>query len=308
MRIQKCLISLLALAGCLAMTGCADDLYSPTITNQPSFSISIEQLASRLSLTVKTAAGTYFELTNANNRVLLFTYDGGKVHVNGKIIGEANATVAADGKTYVSQLLVPTIRGHLVTSYTPSPDYKIPSGSGFASGTVVLDPGHGGKDPGAQSVLGYWEKGVNLQISRKVKSYLEDSGVKVVMTRNGDSYPELEERAALANRINADLFVSIHCNTIGNSSHRGYIIFTARSSSWASKKTARNIANELSSAGVPGKGIRNQDYRVLVQTRCPAVLIECGFMSNYDEADNLDDDWYQDKLARAIAQGIIQSL
>ena len=276
--------------------------------SKPAYSVSVSQLAARLGLTVQKTGSPYYELTNANNRVLLFTYEGGRVYVNGNSICQVGTTSQVSGSTYVSELLIPKIRGHLVTSYTPpvvTPNFSVKQ---YASGTVVIDPGHGGRDPGAKSVLGYWEKSVNLEITHKLADYLRKAGINVVMTHEDDSFPELEERAALANRINADLFVSIHCNTISDSSHRGFIIFTARSASWTSKKTAHNIATALMEADVPSKGVRNADYRVLVQTKCPAVLIECGFMTNYQEARLLSESWYQDKLARAIADGITSSL
>lgn len=302
---SKYLFSAVITAVLLMLTGCGE-MYQDPQNTKPVYSITIDQLASRLSLTVKQNGDPYYELTNASNRVLLFTYEGGRIYVNGNTIGSIGNVSRYNGEYYFSDLLVPKIREHLVTSYTPS--YSAKPQIRYGTGTVVIDPGHGGKDPGAKSVLGYWEKSVNLEISRKVVSYLKQSGVNVVMTRNDDSYPSLESRAALANRIGADLFVSIHCNTIADSSFRGFIIFTARSASWTSKKTARNIKNTLSAAGIPDRGIQNQDFRVLVQTKCPAVLIECGFMTNYDEASQLQNSWYQDKLARAIADGIVKSL
>lgn len=294
--------------GGLGLVGCGDSYHYSPPTTAPSYSVSINQLASRLGLTVITNGPPYYELKNANNRVLLFIYDGGRVYVNGTSVCPVGTISRINGSTYVSEMLIPKIRGHLVTSYTPPVSTPAVPSYGTASGTVVIDPGHGGKDPGAQSILGYWEKIVNLEISHKLAGYLRSAGVHVVMTREGDSFLELEERAALANRIGADLFVSIHNNTISDQSHRGFIVFTARSASWTSKKTAQNIANALSHADVPSKGVRNADYRVLVQTRCPAVLIECGFMTNYEEARLLSESWYQDKLARAIANGIIASL
>jgi N-acetylmuramoyl-L-alanine amidase len=295
---------MIALAGSTAFIGCGEVNLKPTV-RPPSYSVTIDQLAARLGLTVQKAGSPYYELTNANNRVLLFTYKNGRVYVNGKAVCPIGTITETNGSTYVSQLLIPEIRANLDTSYTPkvvTPTYRT------ASGTVVVDPGHGGKKPGAQSVLGYWEKGVNLEISHKLAQHLRKAGVNVVMTRENDSHVTLEGRAALANRINADLFVSIHCNTISKSSYRGFIIFTARSASWTSKKTAKNISRSLSKVNVPSRGLQNQDFKVLVQTRCPAVLVECGFMTNHEEARLLTESWYQDKLARAIADGIINSL
>ncbi|MHC5121764.1 MAG: N-acetylmuramoyl-L-alanine amidase family protein [Planctomycetota bacterium] len=167
-----------------------------------------------------------------------------------------------------------------------------------ASGTVVIDPGHGGKDPGATSYHGYYEKTVNLRIARKLASYLE----------NRDTFIELNERAEIANRAGADLFVSIHCDSHQNRSQNGYTIYVARSASWSSKKTGAAINQAMGQTGLSSVGIRNQDFRVLVRTACPAVLVECGYLTNPSEASLLDDSDFQDRIARAIADGIIASL
>lgn len=278
-----------------------------------SYNVSVEQLASRLGMVVSKAGNPHVELSNSSNRVLLFMYEGGNVWVNGQRIGEVGNAVKSGGTYYVSELLIPKIRGYMistapVTYSRPTPQYEPSYSVRSGSGLVVIDPGHGGSDPGAQSVLGYWEKDINLKISNKVVGYLRDAGITVVMTRERDIYPELEERAALANNKNADLFVSIHCDSNGDRMHKGFTIYQARAASSDTKKAGRILERHLSDTNIPSKGLRNADYRVLVQTNCPAVLVECGFMSNYDEAALLMDPWYQNKIARAIADGIIEYL
>ena len=291
---------------CLALVGCGESVQTSSGAGKPAYSVSVDQLASRLGLSVRQINKAYYELTDANNRVLLFAYKDGRVYVNGKNIGTVGAATEYGGTHYVSEIWVPRIRQHLLTSYASKPQTSYTPE--IASGTVVIDPGHGGKDPGTTSVLGDQEKKINLQIAQHLADQLRTVGINVTMTREGDTYPELEERAALANRINADLFVSIHCDSNGDSVHQGFTIYVARQASWSSKKTASAIKTSLSNSGVSSKGVRNADYRVLVQTKCPAVLVECGFMSNYDEASRLRDPWYQKKLAQAIAEGIIKSL
>ncbi|MFZ9024829.1 MAG: hypothetical protein ACO3BO_08795, partial [Anaerohalosphaeraceae bacterium] len=151
LRIHKYLIISVTLASVLTLVGCQwND--SPNTPIKPMYSVSVSDLASRLGLTVLTAGSPYYELKNANNRVLLFTYESGRVYVNGNSIGVVGTTSQVGGTTYVSELLVPKIRGHLITSYAPpvvTPDiYR------QVSGTVVIDAGHGGKDPGASSYTG----------------------------------------------------------------------------------------------------------------------------------------------------------
>jgi N-acetylmuramoyl-L-alanine amidase len=216
-------------------------------------------------------------------------------------------TTQVGSTTYVSELLIPKIRGYLITSYTPpvvTPDISPRA----VSGTVVIDPGHGGRDPGATSYHGYYEKTVNLRIARKLASYLENRGVRVIMTRNNDTFIELNERAEIANRAGADLFVSIHCDSHQSRSQNGYTIYVARSASWSSKKTGIAINQAMGQTGLSSVGIRNQDFRVLVRTACPAVLVECGYLTNPSEATLLDDSDFQDRIARAISDGIIASL
>ena len=307
LRIYKYLIISVTLASVFALVGCGGSTqYSPSMS-KPAYSVSVSDLAARLGLTVQTAGSPYYELKNANNRVLLFTYESGRVYVNGDSIGVVGTTSQVGGTTYVSELLIPKIRGHLVTSYTPP---VVTPGRGYrtASGTVVIDAGHGGKDPGATSYHGNYEKNANLSIARKVASHLENRGIRVIMTRNSDTFIELNERAAIANRAGADLFVSIHCDSHPTRSQNGYTIYVARSASWSSKKIGVAIEQSMGQTGLKDKGMRNQDFRVLVKTACPAVLIECGYLTNPSEASLLYDSSFQDRIARAIANGIVASL
>ena len=307
LRIQKYLIVLTALVGCFALVGCGGGYVSPTSgISKPSYSVTIDQLASRLGLTVQKSGDPYYELTNSRNRVLLFTYQNGRVYVNGTAVCPIGTVTRSGGSTYVSELLVPKIRSHLLTSYVPKP---IPTPQRrSASGTVVVDAGHGGSDPGAKSSLGYYEKGVNLSIAQKVASYLENAGIHVIMTRNSDTFIELNERADIANRAGADLFVAIHCDSHPKSSQNGYTLYVAPNASWTSKKTAASIEQAMGSTGLSSVGIRSNDFRVLVRTNCPAVLVECGYLTNSYEAGLLYDSNFQSRIARSIADGILNAL
>jgi len=261
----------------------------------------------RLGMTVTKADYPYVEMSGGSNRILLFLYDNGKVYVNGTSIGPVGKVQLIGGTYYVSEHLVPKIRGAM-TGMTAAPTITTPTLPTVKSGTIVIDPGHGGHDRGTLSVYNVQEKTVNLQIAHKLADILRKAGYHVIMTRETDVYPELPERAAIANRAQADLFVSIHCDWNDNSSHRGFTVYIAREASWTSKKVGRQLESTMSNAGIPSKGLRNADYKVLVQTKCPAVLVECGFMSNYEDAENLANSWYQGKIAQSIANGIMQSI
>lgn len=311
-KVCKYIILVAAVAACLPLSGCYESGSSGNLAgSRPAYCVTIDELAAKLGLSVNPTGNHYYELTNASNTVKLFTYngDGGRVYVNGTVVGTVGPVQQVGSKTYVPELLVPKIRGAML-SQAPAKPWTTPSvgSTRTGSGIVVIDPGHGGYQPGTTSVLGAKEKEINLKIANKVTAYLQEAGVTVKMTRESDKFVDLEDRAELANRVDADLFVSIHCDSNGDSSHKGFTVYVARSASWGSKKAARAIESRLSDAGIPSKGMRNEDFRVLVKTNGPAVLVECGFMSNYDEAALLVSPWYHNKLAKNIADGILDYL
>ncbi len=313
LRYKNLLILTTILAGGVLLTGCGEPQRSAsgkTGRIRPSYTVSINELASKLGLSVRKAGCPYFELGNAKNTVRLFMYKGGHIYVNGKSVGTVSNVTEISGQYYVPELLVPKIRGYLIAdNFIPLPGYQpYETPKRYGSGVVVIDPGHGGTDPGATSYLGYYEKEINLKISLKLASYLRQGGIEVVMTRDSDVYPTLEDRAALANRIDPDLFVSIHNNTNHTRNTRGYTVYIARSASQNSKKAGRAIEGTMGQTGLRSLGMRNEDYRVLKNTKCPAVLVECGHISNPTEAAMLEDGRFQDNIARAIADGILEYL
>ena len=308
--IYKWIVPLLLLV--LILSGCQGPSSGSTASTSPAFMLSIQQIASRLNLSVTGNNGRYYELTNAANRVLIFSHPGGNLYVNGQDAGPVGGIVESGGRTWFSQLLVPRIRGRLKSAApTPTPTYShsAPAPSKpFASGTVIIDAGHGGKDPGAPSYLGYPEKKINLAIARKVASRLQNRGIQVVLTRGSDYFVELDDRVAIANRVRPDLFVSIHGDSNHNRMHQGFTIYVSPNASDASRRAGRLLEGSLSRAGIESKGMRTADYRVLVKTTCPAVLVECGFLSNPSEAALLLDGDYQNRLADAITSGILQAV
>ncbi|HUU85157.1 MAG TPA: N-acetylmuramoyl-L-alanine amidase [Phycisphaerae bacterium] len=170
--------------------------------------------------------------------------------------------------------------------------------------TVVVDAGHGGKDPGAQGVGPQAEKTVNLDIAMTLAQLLEERGARVVTTRNTDRFISLDERAALAERYGADLFVSIHADSAQRASATGTTVYIARGASGQSVHAAESIVSALERAGIECRGVEDAGFRVLMGHSRPAVLIECGFLSNYAEARRLAIPSYQADLAAAITDGI----
>ena len=171
---------------------------------------------------------------------------------------------------------------------------------------VVIDPGHGGEDPGA--VYGeVYEKDINLAIALLVRDNLSgQEGITVSMTREDDSFPSLTDRAEFANKEKADLYVSIHANALEDESYSGLFTFY-HPDKRTSKKPAELIQSAASNAtGAIDRGVRTENYAVLRETDMPAVLIETGFMTCPDELALLVDANYQVKMAKGIAEGILK--
>lgn len=169
---------------------------------------------------------------------------------------------------------------------------------------VMVDPGHGGKDPGAIGYRGVREKDVIMPIAEQVAQLLEQQGVQAIMTRNSDYFVDLQPRVTMAERAGADLFVSIHANAIGGRPDvQG--IETYYYSNGA--RLARTIHNSiLQTTGARDRGVRQARFYVLRKSSMPSVLVETGFVTNAEEASRLADPAYQRQMAQAIARGILQ--
>lgn len=169
---------------------------------------------------------------------------------------------------------------------------------------VCVDPGHGGKDPGAIGPTGLQEKGVTLTLAEYVASKLRGR-CDVILTRTSDVYMSPVGKAQYANRAKADLFVSIHCNAANTPAARGMEVFHARGST-----SGKRLAHAIHDAyireviGIRSRGVHEAGYTVLTKTVMPAALIEVAFISNPDEENMLRDDIILLRMARGIANGI----
>jgi N-acetylmuramoyl-L-alanine amidase len=174
---------------------------------------------------------------------------------------------------------------------------------------ICIDAGHGGTDPGA--VNGSKREAVAaLAIARKVGAKLIDKGYKVIFTRKEDKYVSLADRCKLSNAREADAFVSIHLNAATNKEAAGIETWRYEKVGALTKSLASNVQTELISAtGAKDRGVKTTTtLYVLKRTVAPAILIECGFISNNAEATQLFSGTYQDKLACAIVSGIEKSI
>lgn len=220
-------------------------------------------------------------------------------------------------KAYVSRidlgkLIDPVLRPNIIIN---AGDFK----------TVILDPGHGGKDPGAVNSLGS-ESTYNLKVANLVKAQLQATGFKVIMTRTDDRYQSLQERVDFANSVKENaIYISIHFNS-GSQSARGIETFTLSppgishyGSDVKSSDSHLFAGNEHDSANIAlatavhgwtlfklgtrtfDRGIKRARFSVLSGVRHPAILLEGGFMSHSQEAKMINTEGYQ----RAIADGIV---
>ena len=185
---------------------------------------------------------------------------------------------------------------------TPSPT-PLPPRQGRI--LVMIDPGHGGRDPGAIGIGGLREKDINITISRRVQDQLEAQGIQVVMTRTDDRAVSLQGRVDLAERANATVFVSIHANAISLSRPEVNGLETYYYSSGLT--LARTIHNRiLQNVTMADRGVRRARFYVLRNTSMPAVLVETGFVTGRDDAARFRNPAAVQQIADSIAQGIIE--
>lgn len=186
---------------------------------------------------------------------------------------------------------------------TPSPTDPLPRPNGRM--VVIVDPGHGGPDPGAVGINNIYEKEIVLDISRQVASLLEKQGVQAILTRNDDRDLGLEPRVQMAERANATVFVSIHANAISLSRPdvNGVETYYYQNGS----RLAQVIHNSiLQGTNSRDRGVRQARFYVLRRTSMPAVLLEVGFVTGREDAAKLSSPAFRSQMAAAIARGILQ--
>jgi len=231
------------------------------------------------------------------------------------------------------------------------PKKALPSSGDYIIATIVIDPGHGGKDPGAIGRYGIREKDITLDISRRLKRHLEGACIDATLTRSDNRFISLWRRADIANKKEADFFISIHANAAHSRSAKGFEVYylseavddNARAiaaaenaslkyedSSFGNKKPSTSLEatiwdithheNRVESIelakyitqtahkalGTRDRGVKAARFYVLKGAEMPSVLIEVGFISNSQEAQKLKSAAYREKVAKAIASGIIK--
>ncbi|MCK8817129.1 N-acetylmuramoyl-L-alanine amidase family protein [Natroniella sulfidigena] len=193
----------------------------------------------------------------------------------------------------------------VITSSIISTNHDLINQLRLTNKRVVIDPGHGGTDSGAIGVTGLKEKEVALDIATRVDDLLYQAGINTLMTRRDDSFISLAQRAEIANRFDADLFVSIHSNASYNSWANGletYAHWDASQDNWA---LAWYVQDEiLQRTDFTDHGLKAANFAVLRRTNLPAILVEAGFLSNPADEELLRSSQFRQQIAEGVVAGI----
>ena len=187
---------------------------------------------------------------------------------------------------------------------------------GLKGRKIAIDPGHGGSDSGAIGPTGVMEKSVTIRVSKELKRLLEAEGATVILTRTGDtevspkgakatSVEELEARCEIANKANADIFISVHADAFTNREVKGTTAYYYTKGSPQSKRLADSVRTALIDAiGTLDRGTQTSNFYVVKHTDMPSILVEISFISNADEERMMNSEAGIKKIARGIADGI----
>ena len=187
----------------------------------------------------------------------------------------------------------------------------LPAGASSPPYVVAIDPGHGGKEPGAGSGTGIYERDVTYNIATYLKAYLESAGATVVFSRdNSASVPEIEERRFNTLKNNPDMFVSVHCDSSNDSSMNGSSVYYYKNYSgplaFAISKNLPSAVKQDLNYAMFDKGAHFYPFMVTRVENCPSVLVECGFISNSQDFAIINSPAGQNSIARGIYNGIVE--
>lgn len=175
--------------------------------------------------------------------------------------------------------------------------------NGLTNKVIVIDAGHGGKDPGASGAT-YQEKTLTLNLAKELKRSLQAAGTKVIMTRDGDTYPSLSQRVNVSHANNADAFISIHLNSSSSGTAHG--IETYYYSTNVNERLLASYIQEevIKATGLSSRGIAEGNFQVIRTNKKAAILVELGFISNVNEEQIIASKDYQVQAATGIVKGL----
>jgi N-acetylmuramoyl-L-alanine amidase len=268
--------------------------------------VAAQTMARQLGMKLVHESQNYVTMRDDRNTLTIFTGRAGRMYLNGNPFGQPDNAIWANGKVYVLEARHELLRWELRPRRpAPAPPKPAPRPVGPFRAKVVVDAGHGGKDPGAPGrIAGVNEKVIVLDVAKRLERTLIERGGAVTMTRTGDRFVELDDRAAIAERSHCDLFIAIHADSATRRAASGVTLYIARNASARSYEIARRVERALGRGGINCRGIRKAGYRVLVAHSRPALLVECGFLTNPTDARLLATARYRQKLADLLAAGI----
>ncbi len=291
------------------------------VDSQSVTSLTIESQARVIGAIAKRVEDDRWEISKGD-RVLYLKEESRSAELNGTVLFLNEAFVERQG---VLRL------GELDYEYTLKPAMD-PLALHLGSRKVVIDPGHGGVETGTRNeALGIFEKDLNLDVAIRVRELLEEVGVNVAMTRYDDRVIALDERLKIANRAKPALFASIHFNSAPNLEAEGietYVltppIAVSSNDSLSSLKQERLSGNGFDYANFEigyllqrklvvdlqrvDRGLKRARFKVLTELPCPGILVECGFLSNGKEAMLVNTPVFRQRLAKSLADAIIDLL
>jgi len=283
--------------------------------------VNLESVAGRLGMRYRVSEGGKRVTVSSRWTTLSFETKSRAMSLNDYLIYLGSPVASYKGKAYLSVLdYDKTIQPLLIPQlHDPIPELR----------TIVIDAGHGGKDPGCNnSKLGLVEKKLSLDVAYRLKKELEQRGYRVVLTRTDDRFIPLSERSRLSRKHNADLFISLHFNAVGSRTVNGLetYVFTPQnqpstvrgklkaSDKEGNRSNVQDAWNALAgfyvqrqlvkSTGAVDRGLKRARFAVLKDQQCPSMLVELGFVTHYEEARKIKGTAYRIELARAIANGV----
>lgn len=250
----------------------------------------------------------YFDVTLPGDYESDYGY--GTYDVKGTVV--ENIEVSTKGGNTTFRFQQNRISTYEVTDEGDSYAIRVKNPKEVYDKVLLLDAGHGGKDPGT-SGNGMQEKNLTLTIAQKIEQKLQGSGIKVYMTRDSDVYPENSTRAQTANDI-ADLMVSIHINSGPETANGTETLYQVHANDSSSRLTSKQLAeilqaNMISATGNTNRGVKlRTDLLILNRTTVPSAIVEVIFITNTGDALKISTPAYQDQVAQAIADGIQEAV
>ncbi|WP_420831025.1 SH3 domain-containing protein [Bacillus safensis] len=212
-------------------------------------------------------------------------------------------TLSNGGTGYVASWVVQTKKN---SSEAPRPQQDSSSGTGSLKGkTIVLDPGHGGKDSGTIGADGAFEKNITIKTANLLAGKLRASGANVYLTRSDDTFISLQSRVATSHYRNADAFISLHYDSFMDQSVRGSTAYYYHAAK--DQQLASSVHSEVAKRSqIPDKGVKFGDYFVLRENKRPSLLYELGYLSNPQEEAIIYSASYQERVTEGMTEGLKQ--